>query len=545
MKDVSRLLRRQKVLAKFRQVARALRTYLSENALLPAQVNTKYGYDDYQYVYQHEATLKALTPENRTAWIEDQFLSMGLETHRHAFACSTGVCENVYAVLRAPRADGSESLVLTSAWANERLKSANVYGVLSTLSLAKFWKRFSYWAKDVVLVVGDNVESLEGWVDAYHTPQQGVAFARAGSIQAALHLEFPVFYFKSLGIEYDGYLGQQPNLDLINTVHRIATANSVHVSLHGDGDLGSRDDANDYEAALLRLLHAIGDQARAQPSGPHAAFKSYGIDAITLRGLEDVSTPHLTSINTLATVLESTFRSLNNLLEKFHQSFFFYLLSSAEHFASIMVYIPAAILLNVSLLVAALGIWLETGDAHAPVPHDHTANERPVAAPLATLVAAFAWGGATVLFTSSTEHRVAMTVLATLVAVASPKPTTATHRHLLACFALTTTALTLLAVSTIHYARALVAVTALALPWLAIAHARSGSPALAIALLMHPATLVAVLPSVALTLGSDTFPAIGVAVNAVHGVVGMMGPALFWGLYAPVVAAVWPRMARC
>ena len=38
--------------------------------------------------------------------------------------------------------------------------------------------------------------------------------------------------------------------------------------------------------------------------------------------------------------MEGIMRSLNNLLERFHQSFFFYLLPSTDRYVSIGVYLP-------------------------------------------------------------------------------------------------------------------------------------------------------------------------------------------------------------
>ena len=39
-------------------------------------------------------------------------------------------------------------------------------------------------------------------------------------------------------------------------------------------------------------------------------------------------------------VVEGVFRSLNNLLERFHQSFFFYLLPATDRYVSIGLYMP-------------------------------------------------------------------------------------------------------------------------------------------------------------------------------------------------------------
>lgn len=61
-------------------------------------------------------------------------------------------------------------------------------------------------------------------------------------------------------------------------------------------------------------------------------------------------------------VVESTLRSLNNLLERFHQSFFFYLLPSSWRYISIGVYMPPFMVMACGLVLSAIALWLETGD---------------------------------------------------------------------------------------------------------------------------------------------------------------------------------------
>jgi len=58
-------------------------------------------------------------------------------------------------------------------------------------------------------------------------------------------------------------------------------------------------------------------------------------------------------------ILEDIFRSLNNLLERFHQSYFFYLLPSSERFISIGLYMPAICLIAGALFVKACGKWCQ------------------------------------------------------------------------------------------------------------------------------------------------------------------------------------------
>ena len=70
-------------------------------------------------------------------------------------------------------------------------------------------------------------------------------------------------------------------------------------------------------------------------------------------------------------VIESLCRSLNNLLEHLHQSFFFYfilspggvLLGEPGRFVSIGTYLPAAMIVAASFTITAIGLWIQ----HPPV----------------------------------------------------------------------------------------------------------------------------------------------------------------------------------
>lgn len=56
-------------------------------------------------------------------------------------------------------------------------------------------------------------------------------------------------------------------------------------------------------------------------------------------------------------LVESTFRSLNNLLEHFHQSFFFYLLPQPNRYVSISQYMPPVILFACALIFQSLTLY--------------------------------------------------------------------------------------------------------------------------------------------------------------------------------------------
>lgn len=58
-------------------------------------------------------------------------------------------------------------------------------------------------------------------------------------------------------------------------------------------------------------------------------------------------------------IIESTLRSANNLLERLHASFFFYILTTSRTFLKVGHYLPAVILISVATMIGALGTWVD------------------------------------------------------------------------------------------------------------------------------------------------------------------------------------------
>lgn len=61
----------------------------------------------------------------------------------------------------------------------------------------------------------------------------------------------------------------------------------------------------------------------------------FGIEAITLEGFKKFGKETEANFYQVGRIVESIVRSLNNLLERFHQSYFFYLLPSTDRYISI------------------------------------------------------------------------------------------------------------------------------------------------------------------------------------------------------------------
>jgi GPI-anchor transamidase subunit GAA1 len=60
-------------------------------------------------------------------------------------------------------------------------------------------------------------------------------------------------------------------------------------------------------------------------------------------------------------IVESTIRTTNNLLERLHASFFFYLLPESASFTKIGFYLPSVVLVSTAMLFGGLGAWVAAG----------------------------------------------------------------------------------------------------------------------------------------------------------------------------------------
>lgn len=114
-----------------------------------------------------------------------------------------------------------------------------------------------------------------------------------------------------------------------------------------------------YNDRLQTMLRGMLRQGLGHGSGPHSSFMPYHVDAVTLQPFGDGWEDEMA----MGRVIESTFRSLNNLLEHLHQSFFFYLLMESRRFVSIGTYLPSAMLVATSFSIMAIFMWLQSGAA--------------------------------------------------------------------------------------------------------------------------------------------------------------------------------------
>ncbi|KIP12246.1 hypothetical protein PHLGIDRAFT_21074 [Phlebiopsis gigantea 11061_1 CR5-6] len=396
------------------------RTYIDENALQPAQVNTYWNWGDVHRADLYLEELEALRDCNASSheiatFLSTEFRKLGIPAamQEYTFDTRTGAVHgmNAYAVLSSPRASGTEAIVV-SASRRSQTGEPNLRGVATVLSLAAYLKGSSLWAKDLVFVVSDgHLDGMQAWITAYHGVAQSNLVAEplqlaSGVIWTALNIDYPGHSFSHLGVFFEGLNGRLPNQDLINSVQRIAQyTGGVPMLVYdhkGYNELPNQEsaflprwlpdglrqtpEAQEYAYRAENVVRHVGFQARGRASGVHGLLHQFRIDAITLFALP-AHGPH--GFHAIGRVVESTLRTANNLLERLHASFFFYLLVGPTTFIKIGGYLPSALLVSVAMLFGGMGAWAHARWIPPPPANEKQEQERWIARPRPLLPALF------------------------------------------------------------------------------------------------------------------------------------------------------------
>nr|GMD78019.1 glycosylphosphatidylinositol anchor attachment 1 protein [Ipomoea batatas] len=330
--------------------------------------------------------------------------------------------------------------------AGEALSLGIGYSVFSLLTRVTWLAKDIIWlAADSQL--GDYA-AVASWLRDYHTPSFGDlgklhsemcyqrslfesstntmtgkeafdGFRRAGTMAAALVIKFADASEEvekdALYIYPEASNGQMPNLDLINIVNYLA--------VHGQGfrvkveklwslldsgwlkSLGKLIESlgkvartlnpqwnfaipvTEYVEGTATLASSLYSQALGIPTGPHGAFRDFQVDAITMKVCPKHSSYEVHQNELLlrgGRLVEGVIRCVNNLLEKFHQSFFLYLLTSPNRFVSVGVYMIAFALLISPLPLVAASLFINAGRLDS-----NMEKTRPVSLPASANETAF------------------------------------------------------------------------------------------------------------------------------------------------------------
>jgi GPI-anchor transamidase subunit GAA1 len=311
-------------------------------------------------------------------WLQAKMKQIGLETYVHNFTLNypfgggkTFKGKNVYGIVRAPRIGSTESILLSMPYRPPNTAHTAITSTVPLLlAFAEFARKQKYWSKDLIFLICDQEQlGMQAFLEAYfgeddsNILDSGKLYGRAGNIIAAINFEIQDFDVQFNNLKIEGLNGRLPNLDLHNLVVKLShkqgipTGYRMKISDHNP---------NDYVGNLENLLASMWTQSSGIPTGNHGLFHRYGIEALTIESVKkntQVKNPNVQSqVLSLLRIVEGISRSLNNLLERFHQSFFFYVLISSERFISIGDYMPSIGLMAGSLLIKSFLLWLSNSN---------------------------------------------------------------------------------------------------------------------------------------------------------------------------------------
>ncbi|KAK6937099.1 GPI transamidase component Gaa1 [Dillenia turbinata] len=435
----------------------AKNTYISENALMPGSANTMLSSEEVSEADRFMKDVNALSLESVDAGIKiakliAQYMAdLGAEVCYHKFhhqqnqfnplhffsipdpvvvqrniSClSFGV--NTVGVIRAPRGDGKEAIVLVTPYNSSGMDAAEASSLGIGYSIFSLLSQVTWLAKDIIWLAADSrfgvYAPVAAWLKDYHTPlfsglgqvnaevchesndllklndamvsNRNISniFTRSGTMAAALVIKVVDRHDEAdkdtLSIFAEASNGQMPNLDLINIVNYLAVhrqglrvkvekffslLDSKFLNLVGEtvellGKVAKSLNPNwrfgipvaEYVEGTATLASSLFNQALGVPTGPHGAFRDYQVDAITLeispKGSLKNKDQRIDFLMRGGRLVEAVVRSVNNLLEKFHQSFFLYLLTSPSKFVSVGIYMIAFALLIAPLPIVAASLY--------------------------------------------------------------------------------------------------------------------------------------------------------------------------------------------
>ncbi|ERL95801.1 glycosylphosphatidylinositol anchor attachment 1 protein-like [Dendroctonus ponderosae] len=353
-------------------------TYFSENALLPGLVKSTFREDKaaLQYFQELEDEAGKYGDSIPYPWLLAKFRQIGLDSYTHNFTLhsplnpnETFQGKNVYGILRAPRASSTEALVLTAPYRPpSSVHSTTLPSIAIQLAFAKFAVREKYWAKDIIFLITDHEQlGIQAWLEAYHgvscgsenTLDHGQLRGRAGAIQAAINLELHSVRIGHVDLKIEGLNGQLPNLDLFNLAARICAKEGIFYTFKERTATFSKSPYKEWWHYFKNMMSMVATQATGIPNGNHGLFLRFGIQALTVEGFQETKGGSRVGLLSMGRVIEGVFRSMNNLLERFHQSFFFYILPSSDRYISIGLYMPAVCMLGAALIIRACAKWCQ------------------------------------------------------------------------------------------------------------------------------------------------------------------------------------------
>lgn len=218
------------------------------------------------------------------------------------------------------------------------------------------------------MVADEELYGLQAWINAYHQPpnyqenpylEHETMFARFGLIYSAINLEVDTFTPRTVDIRIEGTNGLLPNLDLFNVAVELLSRENVPVTFHDASFNIVPNEMTNFVSNLVTVKNMMGTQASNRMNGAHGLFQRHAIPAITLKTRPKTKSTDFSIVTavSIGRAIEGTIRSINNLQERFHRSYYFYLLPNTRRYISIGFYMISFGLILLPLALKSLHLY--------------------------------------------------------------------------------------------------------------------------------------------------------------------------------------------
>lgn len=364
-------------------------TYMSENALMPGEANKIVHESDVKAADDLDRHMIGLAQVNDSA-VLDTFLRYGATSaflHEY-YQFKDQPRKNYVGILRpAPGGDRREAILLVTSLPKIWFSSLSLQnskccsGLSLLLVLLQRLQKVDWLSKNVVLLVSESEYGVHEFLKDYHDGSSSGNGSLAANMEVGrfaagvvLQLERPLVGVKlnTLTLATQGINGQLPNLDLFNVASRVVNARKVM-----DGNRRKlnvlRQVSKPFGEVLAKVLPVrdFGYPARMEnvfrfmhrlafsPTGWHSQLLPYRIDSLSFVVKNESFATNQPEVPLLAVIvgIQQVVRSISNLDEKLHQSFYLYVLPDLDMFVSIneyagpMVLVLSPIILDVCYLI--------------------------------------------------------------------------------------------------------------------------------------------------------------------------------------------------
>lgn len=364
---------------------RAFKEYISENAMLVGSSSPR---------TRIERIRTLLNQAYSTQSSEFDGISYVPPTNSSLFSCSFVSCQlcpqKLYTCLATSRGDGKDAIVVVARTPSPNcatgMNRASALEGLITTFVAEQASANAWLGRDLYVILVpcecSLADSLASWLHAHHESpfDHHLPFATsvpafwAGMIISIQHPNLDLVNIQNIG---NG--GRLTNMDIVYAASYIVKSQGFAHDIERNIHIHEKLSSISVPKSSLKLSSFILSQARGVSSGAHGHLLDRQIEAVTLQAQafsgayatdqDWIQQPNVNKLHKFANSVELLLRTQSNVLERYHQSYFYYAISDLSCtsdgrgcYIPISHYLLVVGLLMLPLALAAFNLTLQIVD---------------------------------------------------------------------------------------------------------------------------------------------------------------------------------------